>query len=129
MKLQFLLIWLILARTLMGASCSPPADAVLAEHACCHPACQDMPCCIELSAETLACHVCCACKGAVTPLPTADHTPHSSIQLASLFPADPGCLPPFAPDSEWRKPIHDFQMLHGVPWIERLRPIVCIWTI
>lgn len=129
MPLRLLLIWLILARTLLGACCSARAAAEAGADDCCHPCCEQLPCCIEEDVPPLGCMLCCACDGSVLPVPPAEPPARMGVDVHSLF---------AMPDEEWagfghrspnvfRSPC--FQMLHGDPWIERLRPIVCIWTI
>ncbi|MBL8745560.1 MAG: hypothetical protein JNK58_04295 [Phycisphaerae bacterium] len=130
MKVQFILVWLILARTLLGACCGPKvaSSEFIEREAGCACCCGPAEVC-DSGLDTAVCVLCAACEGRVPTLPPVGIV-HSLAGdwLAVLSRPDTG-----EPEFLAKPPVIDGvdapQVSHGVAWIERLRPIVCVWTI
>lgn len=126
------MICLILTRVMLGWMCGPAGNAG-SEHpgGCCQTSCYESLEFCEGEIDPLACILlCAACDGRVPVLPPARDTSSLHYHDWTALVAHPIAHDPGPTIGELcRREITIAQVPRGVAWIERLRPLVCIWTI
>lgn len=131
MPLRFLIICLILTRVMLGWMCGPsgqPGSGL--DGGCCKTTCCEGLETCDSEIDSLACFLCSACDGRVPALPPAHDTSSLSHHDWTALLVRPIAIDPGPTIAELcRREITSAQVPHGVAWIERLRPLVCVWTI